>query len=781
MKSFITTIIAFVIAQAAFACSASFYNYFAPSGNNLFRMGYYTGSASGTLPAGHHMQNTIYFGDGTSATISGNFNPAYHNYSAAGTYSVKLITTIIDSAGSSVTCIDSVVHPLTITSMPCGTIWSTVTGAGGSATFTASNPGGASGLVYTWYFGDGTTGTGNPVTHVYSTNGSFSVTCYDTSATNICSYSNVGSIAITTQSVCAGVHASFTPYYSGNIVYFTNTSVGPVATVVTQYHWTFGDGSSVNSYSPSHTYAAAGIYTVGYRVTWLDSITSSVVCTDSTTQTITISNPCAGHASFTSLVSGNLASFTNTSTTVSSGTSIYANAWSFGDGFNTSVSSPYHSYAPGTYNVRLVVTFHDSLNSSNCMDTVTHAVTVYLCSGHAAFTSSVSGSTASFTNTSSTISIGTSVAGSIWSLGDGTYNYTLSPSHFYSAAGTYNVQLVMTFHDSLNSSYCSDTVVHAVVIGTGGTVNKITGDLFTDSLVSNPLSPTFKVWLIKHDSATNSLSAVDSVNVIGAYYHGSYTFSNEPAGSYRVKAALTNGPTSGTASVPTYGYDSLYWHGAHVINYSGSGINSGNNIMMRNGIVTSGPGFIGGSVLAGANKGTQTTGIPVANLTILLENMNGTPISYTVTDANGAYQFSNFPTGSYQVYPEGLGYMTTPAPVTVGSAQTHVDFTQHTISKTITPSTTGIVNVTANTPTFNVFPNPGSGLFNISWASNTALKAVHAIVSDVVGHKVFETDLNMTTPTGFTQINIANLQSGVYFISLKADGMNYMSKVVLQH
>jgi len=592
-------------------------------------------------------------------------------------------------------------------------------------------------------------------------------------------------IALVVAQITFAYSASFT--YSttalgNNLLYLTcnvTSSTGSVSPTATAYiEFLFGDGSTSSAYlgsAVSHNYASAGTYTVKEILTVVDS--GIFICSDTATQSVTVSYaPCA--SSFTSVTdTGGNVTFT---ATTPAGTSGLTYLWSFGDGSYGYGNPITHTYANnGIYPVNL----YDSTSGCSYQNTGSASVNTASigssCVGSSAlFTSSVSGLTVSFTNTSTYSGFSASPAASWW-FSDGATSTLLSPTHTFASAGTYTAMLTMTWFDTLNLNTCWDSISHSVTVFG----NTISGNISIDSAAGNPMNPTFKVWLINFDSATNSLSAVDSVNVIGNYWLGSYVFNNEPTGSYRVKAALTNGPTSGTAAVPTYGFDSLYWHGANVINFSGSGINSGNNIRLLDGTVTSGPGFVAGNVSAGANKGTQTTGMPVANLTMFLENMSGKVLAYTITDASGDYHFSNFPTGSYKIYPEILGYITTAATVVVGAAQVNnIDFTQHTISKTVTPSnSTGIVNVTENTASFNVFPNPGSGLFNISWSSKTVLQNAHANVTDIVGNKVFETDLNMQTNNGYTQLNIANLTSGIYFINIKAEGINYSSKVVLQH
>ncbi|MDR3678541.1 MAG: T9SS type A sorting domain-containing protein [Flavipsychrobacter sp.] len=402
------------------------------------------------------------------------------------------------------------------------------------------------------------------------------------------------------------------------------------------------------------------------------------------------------------------------------------------------------------------------------------------------FTASVSGATATFTVTSTPPTYsGLLNADNFWYYGDGNSNSV--NYHTYAVAGTYYPQLVRTWRDSMtNAVICVDSVSGPAVVTTTTAPKQITGFISVDTTTGtgNPTSPAYKVWLIQYDASTQDLSAVDSVSVTGSRSYTAYTFNNPAAGSYRVKAALTNGPTSGTAAVPTYDNDSLYWYNAVIITYSGTGVSTGNNIIMQQGTVTSGPGFVAGNVTSGANKSTQTTGngAGVGNIVIFLETTSGKVLAYQTTDGNGHYSFSNIPAGTYHIYPEILNCRTAPATVVVGATQiTDIDFIQHTISKTVTPVNVGVANVAAAKSNFNVFPNPGTGVFNISWSSTNPLQAANATVSDVTGRKVYETPLNMNAQSGKTQLNLSNLQSGMYFININAGNVNYTNKIVLQH
>src|SRR5207244_8837568 len=72
---------------------------------------------------------------------------------------------------------------------------------GTPVTFTATTTGGTSPYTYTWNFGDGNTGTGNPVSHTYTTGGQFTVieNVTDTNGAKATATHTVGSILVVTE------------------------------------------------------------------------------------------------------------------------------------------------------------------------------------------------------------------------------------------------------------------------------------------------------------------------------------------------------------------------------------------------------------------------------------------------------------------------------------------------------------------------------------------------------------------------------------------------------
>jgi PKD repeat protein len=164
-------------------------------------------------------------------------------------------------------------------------------------------------------------------------------------------------------------------------------------------------------------------------------------------------------ANFTFSASGLTVTFTDTST--DAGGTIGSHAWTFGDGGTSSAVNPTHTYAAGgTYSVTETVT--DSGNGST--SSKTSAVTVSASGGTpvANFTSTISGLTVNFTDTST--DSGGSIGQHSWNFGDGSTSAAANPSHTYASAGTYSVSETVT--DSVSNVSSTKTVSITVTAST---------------------------------------------------------------------------------------------------------------------------------------------------------------------------------------------------------------------------------------------------------------------------------------------------------------------------
>ncbi|MEO5572091.1 MAG: PKD domain-containing protein [Bacteroidia bacterium] len=288
-------------------------------------------------------------------------------------------------------------------------------------------------VSWLWNFGDGGTDTtANPV-HTFQSIGYYNVQLIITSTAGCVDTIYADSLVHVAGPV-AGFSSSIQDDCSPAIVDFTNNSLNSE-----MYSWNFGDSSYSIVQNPSHIYSTPGNYSV--TLTAIDSLG----CSD-TLQMTSLVNVRGPVASFSiSGVGGCLpysVQFTNASTNSSDW------FWSFGDGDSSAVSSPVHEYSnPGNYVVSLI-----TRDSTGCESFFTYPDTIHVYSKPTA-SFSISDSTGcsslnvSFTNLSSN---GSSC---LWNFGDGSTSSQNTPSHTYTAPGTYQLSLITT-----SQGGCSDTL-----------------------------------------------------------------------------------------------------------------------------------------------------------------------------------------------------------------------------------------------------------------------------------------------------------------------------------
>ena len=337
------------------------------------------------------------------------------------------------------------------------------------------------------------------------------------------------------------------------------------------------------------------------------------------------------------------------------------------------------------------------------------------------------------------------------------------------------------------------TMITYTLTGCGGTafttalfnvipLNSISGHvLFTGTPYSGPL----KIYLITYNPGTYDLKAIDSVysyqsGVSSAYYE----FIGAATDSFRIKAAGKDTSTIFTGYMPTYHTSNFYWHSANVLYHMSGTSDTSNDITMAYGIVPAGPGFIGGYVTSGANKGTGGTG-PVAGLRMfLVDAATSTMVQQVKTDATGNYTFTNLPVGAtYYVHPEADGYLTTPytsiSLTSSAPSMTAAIFVQHTVSHTITPVPAAIGLIKPLTSSVFVFPNPSNGKLNLHWTVNEN-ETGNFTITDVAGRNIYNTTVKMTQGTGNSPVDLTGLSNGLYLINVKSETVNYNDKMQIR-
>ena len=313
-----------------------------------------------------------------------------------------------------------------------------------------------SGLSYTWDFGDGTQAIGSLTpSHTYQDNGTYTVTLTVTDGSGAAvkdsltvRVNNVAPQVTLDSSLQGRVNSPFT--FRANVA--DPSPVDQAAGFI--YLWDFGNGGTSTDASPSHTYTAAGTYTVNVRVTDKDG--------GSTTTRTTIQVTADSGSSLAvdagadqSGREGQALSFQGTAT----GTAPATYVWDFGDGTQATGSlTPSHTYRDnGVYTVTLTVTDGSGATARDTLRVTVSNVAPTVSAG-GPYSANV-GAAVSFLPSVSDPSPVDQAAGFtyLWNFGDGSTSTSRTPSHAYGSAGTYTVSLTVTDKDGGSSS--ASTVV----------------------------------------------------------------------------------------------------------------------------------------------------------------------------------------------------------------------------------------------------------------------------------------------------------------------------------
>jgi PKD repeat protein len=372
------------------------------------------------------------FGDGT---IGVKRNPT-HEYKD-GTYNVCLKIT------TNTGCSSSYCRTIKITNTSCSAYFYARV-SGDTAEFYSTSLAGAgdSIIAYEWNFGDGTHGTGKTPIHTYKNSGKDTV-CLTILTLLGCTSTYCHDVEITSN-IC---NADFTATVTGDTAQFNSISAASAGDSIIAYNWRFGDGSAEGTgKNITHVYKKSGTYTVCL------TIVTKLGCSSTDCQSIaTSANAC--DAGFTASITGDTVQFNNTSK-VGSGDSIIIYYWSFGDGGVGTQENPTHIYsATGTDTVCLTIITKLGCSSSYCKD-----ISVVNNSCEASFTSTVSGSSVQFNN-SSTAGTGDDIISYSWNFGDSTSSNQKNPSHEYNSAGTFNICLTI-----ITKLGCTSTICRIVTI-----------------------------------------------------------------------------------------------------------------------------------------------------------------------------------------------------------------------------------------------------------------------------------------------------------------------------
>ena len=459
------------------------------------------------------------FGDGNTSTSQ---NPT-HTYIQNGIYNVVL--TVTDSDGDAVPLTKTVnvndTVPTAALTAPASAIEGTTVNLVGFGTAYDSP------VSYSWNFGDGNTGIGQVVNHVYLQQGNYNIVLTVTD--------NDGSTATANQLIIINdtspsIVASAVPYpfvQEGVSVQFYGNASTAYDTPLT-YSWNFGDGVTSTAPTPTHSYTSQGNYFVNLTITDSDGSSNSTILSVVIIDAVPI-------ADFTYLPnSPNEGASVQFSDLSIPGYDIpLTYSWNFGDGVTSTSQNPTHTYADnGNYVVSLTVTDGDG---STATDTSPIQINDVNPTANAGADQSVQvNSIVQFSGTGTPGAAQDPIILYTWDFGDGSPVQSgaslTNPTHTYANSGTYTVTLTVNDEDSS----VSDTLIVNVfdIVVNEFEQNPISGSEWIELFNAGIIPVDISGWQIWDALASPSLRHTIPASTIlnpGQYYTANVTnLNNNP-------------------------------------------------------------------------------------------------------------------------------------------------------------------------------------------------------------------------------------------------------------
>jgi YVTN family beta-propeller protein len=456
------------------------------------------------------------FGDGVNSTDQ---NPT-HTFSAAGNYTINLTASNGNGMSSKLGTITVLEQEQPV--YPVANFNTNVT-SGYAPLSVQFNDLSENANDWNWDFGDGVNSTDQNPTHTFSAAGNYTINL--TASNGNGTSSKLGTITVLEQEQpvypVANFNTNVTSGYAPLSVQFNDLSEN-----ANDWNWDFGDGVNSTDQNPTHTFSAAGNYTINLTASNGNGMSSKL-------GTITVleqEQPVYPVANFNTNVTSGYAPLSVQFNDLSENANDWN--WDFGDGVNSTDQNPTHTFsAAGNYTINLTASNGNGMSSK--LGTITVLEQEQPVYPVANFNTNVTSGYAPLSVQFNDLSENANDWN--WDFGDGVNSTDQNPTHTFSAAGNYTINLTASNGNGMSSKLGTITVLEQEqpVYPVANFNTNVTSGYAPLSVQFNDLSENANDWNWDFGDGVNSTDQ-----------NPTHTFS--AAGNYTINLTASNG--NGTSS-----------------------------------------------------------------------------------------------------------------------------------------------------------------------------------------------------------------------------------------
>jgi len=427
--------------------------------------------------------------------------------------------------------------------------------------------------------------------------------------------------------------------------------------------------------------------------------------------------------------------------------------WSFGDGAYSELQNPSHLYSSaGLYTVCLTISNPDTGNY--CWDEYCDTIYVNITHNCKANFSFVLDSLSMEPNTYIFSDQSTGNPNSwLWLFGDDSLSDSQNPVHRFQTSGKFQVCLLIAEMDS-TGTICYDSICQNLITPD---YFDLGGHLFAGEYpINNPLitGDTGLVYLYRMKN--NNLTSSDTVRFT---QYGYFAFSQKLNGSYLMRAELTPGSSNYSRYFPTYYNTNITWRSGKIICLTDSNSYHSDIHLIPTVDTLMGTSAIRGFVIDGERE-LLTKEKPF--IEVLLFNSRMDPLTFTVTDYTGDFEFTELPLGTYNLQVEAPGLYSRLITLTLENGHNIADSV---VLEVFDHDVTGIENyqIAQTVYVSALYPNPADDGIWFDVSSQKKSKLIIEIVN-IAGQIMHTRTVEINA--GKTQVStiVNSLSKGFYFL-----------------